>query len=148
MTTSKVLVFFQILEQVFYYMIYLRICRRQSGAAGVYAASPVPPLRPLSFGSRSRSDARPPRAGPLPSDCPTEAPGPSPRKSRFRTTAHRLPVDFLGTVARAARLSGASVAVYRATNGPGKGTCRGGSVRSTRAVQIVIFLAEYTPERR
>lgn len=78
----------------------------------------------------------------------TEAPGPSPRKSRPKRAAFLIQFDILGTVARPVRLSGAGVAVYRATNDPGKGTCRGGPAWSTRADGITTFLAEITPERR
>lgn len=57
-------------------------------------------------------------------------------------------VDFFRTVARPARLSGAGVAVYRASYGPEKGTCRGGPARSTHARRTVTFLAESGPKRR
>ncbi len=78
----------------------------------------------------------------------TEAPGPSPRKSRPKRAAFLMQFDNLGTVARPARPGPAEVAFDHAIFGPGKGTCRGGPAWSTRADGITTFLAEITPERR
>ena len=85
---------------------------------------------------------------PSPLRLSTEAPGPSPRKSRPKRAAFLMQFDILGTVDRTARSGPSRVAFDHAIFDPGKGTCRGGPAWSTRADGITTFLAEITPERR
>lgn len=109
--------------------------RRQSGAAGVCAASPVPPLRPTECGVQVGAVPGSER-GPPPLRLSARAPWPQPPQKPLYDGGAPDRVDFLGIVARPARFSGAVVAVYRATNGPAEGIHRGGPVRSTHAAGL------------